>query len=155
MKISNWFFINLFLCNNIIQRLIGIQLNPLNSRFICKVGSHLRNFRIQILLPYVILSELPRKSIKFLSFKGDTNHQNVIIMHYFQLLNASVIEAPTVTYSMAIVHEAHQRDNEYLRENLLLIIWRLKKTEKFTLNKLIIPVVLSENQGSVFANNDW
>lgn len=155
MKISNWFFINLFLCNNIIQRLISIQLNPLNSRFICKVGSHLRNFGIQIFLPYVILSELSCKSIEFLSFKGDTNHQNVIIMHYFQLLNSSVIEAPTVTNSMAIVHKAHQRNNEYLRKDLFLIIWRFKKTKKFTLNKLIIPVVFSENQRSVFAYNDW
>mgnify|MGYP006906968351 FL=1 len=146
--------VDLFLGYNVVQWLVGLQLDPRYVRVVLEFCSHFGDLRIGILLPNVIFSQLTGESVKLLRLKCYSNHEHFAIVHFSELLDSTVIKSSTIAYSVAVVHEAHQRNDEHLWINLLLVFLGLVNAEKFTLDQFVAWVVLTEHQGLLLFFND-
>lgn len=147
--------VNRFLSYNVVQWLVGIQLNPRYVRIVLEFCSHFSDLSIGILLPNIIFSQLTGKSVKFLGLKCYSNHEHFAIVHFSELLDSTVIKSSTIANSVAVFHEAHQRNDKHLWMNLLLVSLWLITAEKFTLDQFVTWVVFSEYQGLPLFFNDW
>ena len=95
------------------------------------------------------------KLIKLLRLKCDPNHQNMIIIPQFHLLQRPVIKPATIPNPMTIIHKANQWCYYDLWKHFFLVFRRLHDAEESTFDELIAFFVLSEDQRLVDVDHDW
>lgn len=145
--------VNLGLRDDVVQRLVGVELHPLNRLGILELRAHLGNLRVLLLVPDVV-SLRSLESVELLGFEANAYHQQMLVVHFSELGDRAVVETSTVADSVAVLHEAHKWDYEHLGEYLFLIFSRLKDIEQMRLDEIIAPAVLAENKRNLLLYND-
>ena len=123
-------------------------MHPLNGRLVGEFSAHFGYFCVRVLIPDVVdwAAASGAEAIKLLCLKAHTDHENFVVIHFAQLLDGSIVEASAIADTVAVFHEAHERNDHDLREHLFLVFTWFVHAEQVRFDEVVAPTVLTEHE---------